>query len=45
MDINKESKFLVENINGVINFIGSRGEAEPLKPEEISRIIGVVEGC
>lgn len=44
MDINKESKYLVENINGVINFIGSRGEAQPLKPEEISRIIGVVEG-
>ncbi len=44
MDITKESKYLVENINGVINFIGSRGEAQPLKPEEISRIIGVVEG-
>ena len=44
MEITKESKFLIENINGVINFIGSRGEPEPLKPEEISRIIGVVEG-
>ena len=44
MEINKESKYLVENINGVINFIGSRGEAQPLKPEEISRIIGAVEG-
>ena len=44
MDITKESKYLVENINGVINFIGSKGEPEALKPEEISRIIGVVEG-
>lgn len=44
MEITKESKFLVENINGVINFIGSRGKPESLKPEEISRIIGVVEG-
>ncbi len=44
MDISKESKFLVENINGVINFIGSGGEPQPLKPEEVSRIIGVVEG-
>ena len=44
MEITKESKFLVENINGVINFIGSRGEPQPLKPEEISRIIGAVEG-
>lgn len=44
MEITKESKFLVENINGVINFIGSRGEPQPLKPEEISRIIGVVVG-
>ena len=43
MEITKESKFLVENINGVINFIGSRGEPQPLKPEEISRIIGAVE--
>ena len=44
MDITKETKYLVENINGVINFIGTRGEPQPLKPEEISRIIGVVEG-
>ena len=43
MEITKESKYLVENINGVINFIGSRGEPQPLKPEEISRIIGAVE--
>jgi len=43
MDVTKESKFLIENVNGVINFIGVRGEPQPLKPEEISRIIGVVE--
>ena len=43
MEITKESKYLVENINGVINFIGSRGEPQPLKPEEVSRIIGAVE--
>ena len=44
MEITKESKYLVENINGVINFIGSRGEPQPLKPEEVARIIGAVEG-
>jgi len=43
MEITKESKYLIEHINGVINFIGSRGEPQPLKPEEISRIIGVVD--
>ena len=43
MEITKESKYLVENINGVISFIGIRGEPQPLKPEEVSRIIGAVE--
>jgi len=45
MDMNKETQYLVENINGVINFIGSQGRPEALKPEEINRIIGVVEGA
>lgn len=43
MEITKETKYLVENVNGVINFIGSQGEAQPLKPEEVTRIIGAVE--
>ena len=43
MEMSKETKYLVENVNGVINFIGSRGEAQPLKPEEVTRIIGAVE--
>lgn len=45
MDMNKETQYLVENINGVINFIGSQGKPEALKPEEINRIIGVVENA
>lgn len=44
MELTKESKYLVENMNGVMNFIGSRGEPEPLKQDEINRIIGAVEG-
>ncbi len=43
MDMNKESRYLVENITGVMSFVGPQGEPEPVKSEEINRIIGVVE--
>ena len=36
---------MVENVNGVISFVGPQnGLPQPLKPEEITRILGNVEG-
>lgn len=43
MDMNKETRYLVENITGVMSFVGPQGEPEPVKSDEINRIIGVVE--
>ena len=45
MDMNKETQYVVENVNGVMNFIGPQGKPGALKPEEINRIIGVVESA
>ena len=37
-------KYLIENTDGVINFVGPNGKPQALKDDEISRIIGEVEG-
>lgn len=45
MNMSKETRYLVENVNGVISFVGSKnGLPQPLKTEEITRILGDVEG-
>ena len=44
MSDSKEAKYLVENTDGVMNFVGSNGEPQTLKDEEITRILGEVEG-
>ena len=44
MSESKEAKYLIENTDGVINFVGPNGEPQALKDDEISRIIGEVEG-
>ncbi len=44
MNMSKEARFLVENVNGVMSFVGPKGDPQPLKPDEINRILGVVEG-
>ncbi|MBT87954.1 MAG: transcription termination/antitermination factor NusG [Candidatus Marinimicrobia bacterium] len=43
MDMNKETRYLVENITGVMSFVGPQGDPQPVKTDEINRIIGVVE--
>ena len=43
MDLDSKTKYLVEGIDGVMNFVGSKGSPQPIRPEEISRIIGVGE--
>ena len=44
MSDSKEAKFLIENTDGVMNFVGSSGEPQTLKEDEITRILGEVEG-
>ena len=40
----KEARFLVENANGVISFVGPNNEPQALKESEVTRILGEVEG-
>jgi len=40
LDMNKESKYLLENINGVIAFVGSKGDPQPLRDDEAQRFLG-----
>ena len=42
--MNKEAKYVVENVNGVISFVGSKGKPESLKPEEIKRFLSDHDG-
>ena len=44
MSKSKEAKYLIENTDGVINFVGPNGKPQALKDDEISRIKGEVEG-
>ena len=44
IEINKETKYVVENVNGVISFVGSKGKPECLKPAEIKRFLGDHDG-
>ena len=44
MSDSKEAKYLIENTDGVMNFVGSNGEPQILKEDEITRILGEVEG-
>jgi len=44
MSLNKKSKYIIENINGVMSFVGPKGkEPVPLREDEIKRIFGEVE--
>ncbi len=44
MRMDKETRYLIENINGVISFVGPQGVPQAVKPEEMTRILGEVEG-
>ena len=37
--MNKETKYAVENVNGVISFVGPKGEPQALRPEEAQRFL------
>ena len=42
--MDKEIKYLIENLTGVMSFVGPQGTPQSLKHEEVNRILGVVEG-
>ena len=44
LEMDKETKYLLENVNGVISFVGPRGQPQALKPEEAQRFLGDFEG-
>jgi len=44
LELNKESKFLVENVNGVINFVGAGKVPQPLTDDEVHRFLGDLDG-
>ena len=44
LDMNKETKYIVENVNGVMSFVGSNGNPESLKPDEDKRFLGDHDG-
>tara|TARA_Y100001970_G_scaffold71530_1_gene90848 strand:- start:1470 stop:2003 length:534 start_codon:yes stop_codon:yes gene_type:complete len=44
LEMNKETKYLLENVNGVIAFVGSNGRPQPLKKDEAQRFLGDFEG-
>ena len=39
IDMNKETKYLLENINGVISFVGPKGQPQALRTEEAQRFL------
>ena len=44
MILDKKSKYVIENINGVMSFVGPKGKQPvPLRNDEIKRIFGEVE--
>ena len=44
LQLTREVRYLVENIPGIMSFVGPKGEPIPLRDDEISRILGEVEG-
>ncbi len=44
LELDKVTKYLIEGVNGVISFVGPKGEPQSLKPEEAQRFLGDFEG-
>ena len=42
--MDKETKYLLENVNGVISFVGPKGQPQPLKKEDAQRFLGDFDG-
>lgn len=44
LDLNKETRYLLENVNGVISFVGPKGKPQALRPEEVQRFLSEFDG-
>ena len=44
LQLTNENRYVIENIPGLLSFVGPRGEPVPLREAEISRILGEVQG-
>jgi transcriptional antiterminator NusG len=42
-DLSGEVPHIIKNIPNVLGFLGTRGEAEPIRPSEVKRILGKVD--
>ena len=40
--MNKETKYVIENVNGVISFVGSNGNPDCLKPDEVKDFLEIM---
>ncbi|MFQ5889717.1 MAG: transcription termination/antitermination protein NusG [Gemmatimonadota bacterium] len=43
MTLNQETMFLINSVQGVIKFVGSGTEPQPLRQEEINKILGIAD--
>ncbi|MCZ6477485.1 MAG: transcription termination/antitermination protein NusG [Gemmatimonadetes bacterium] len=43
MHLNQDTMYLVNSIQGVIKFVGGGTTPQPLKPEEINKILGIAD--
>ncbi len=43
MDLDKETQNLVINTPGITNFVGAAGKPQPLRLEEVQRIVGQID--
>ena len=44
LELDRETKYILENVNGVISFVGPKGHPQPLKKEEAQRFLGDFDG-
>ena len=43
MDMSNENKFFIENIDGVMSFVGPKASPQPLQSNEVDRLIGSID--
>ena len=43
MDMNQETAHMIGSIQGVIKFVGHERLPQPLRPEEVNRLLGIVD--
>src|ERR1043165_1734391 len=43
MDLNQETAHIIKRIQGVIKFVGHERFPQPLRPDEVNRLLGVAD--